>query len=64
MMCQKLDQIRRINIQAGSWLLEKVENFKYLDSIINQDGRRVMEIRSRNTQADSIHEQKKIDILQ
>jgi len=47
MMCQKLDRIRRVNIQVGNRLLDKVENFNYLGSTYNQNGKCVMEIRSR-----------------
>lgn len=36
-MCQKLDRIRRINIQAGNRLLEQVEHFIHLGSLTNQD---------------------------
>lgn len=59
MMCQKSDRICRINIQTGNQLLEPVEHFKYLGSLINQDGRCVMEIRSRIAQAKSAFMNKK-----
>jgi hypothetical protein len=59
MMCQKSDRIRRINIQTGNQLHEQVEHFKYLGSLINQDGRCVMEIRSRIAQAKSVFMNKK-----
>jgi hypothetical protein len=38
MMCQKEKRIHRINIQTGNKLLEQVEHYKYLGSIISQDG--------------------------
>ena len=59
MLCQKSDRIRRINIQIGNQLLEQVEQFKYLGSLINQDGRCVMEIRSRIAQAKAAFTKKK-----
>lgn len=40
----------RFNIQAGNCLLDHVENFKYLGSVINKDGKCFMEIRSRISQ--------------
>jgi hypothetical protein len=59
MMCQKLDQIHRINIRARNRLLEQVKYFKYLDSSINQDGRCIMGIRFRITQEKSAFIDKK-----
>jgi len=34
-MCQKSDRIRRINTQTVNQLLEQMEHFKYLGSLIN-----------------------------
>jgi hypothetical protein len=53
-MYQKEERICRINIQTGNKLLEQVEHYKYLDSIINQDGRCIIEIRSRIARAKSL----------
>jgi hypothetical protein len=46
-MCQKKERIRRINIETGNKLIEQVEYYKYLGSIINQDERCIIEIISR-----------------
>jgi hypothetical protein len=56
---QKEEQIRRINIQTGNKPLEKVEHYKYLGSIINQDRRCIIKIRSRIAQAKSAFMKKK-----
>lgn len=47
MICQKLDRIYRINIQAENRLLEQEEDFKHLGSLTNIDSRCIMEIRFR-----------------
>jgi hypothetical protein len=49
-MWQKEVRIRRINIQTENKLLEQIEHYKYLGSIINQGGSCIIEIRSRITQ--------------
>lgn len=59
MMCQKRNRIRRINTQAGNHLLEQVENFKYLGSVMNQDGICVMEIGSKIVQTKTVFMNKK-----
>jgi hypothetical protein len=46
-MCQKEKRIHIINIQTGNKLLEQVVHYKYLGNIVNQDGRYIIEIRSR-----------------
>jgi len=51
MMCQKMDRIHRLRIKIDNHTLDQVESFRYLCSIISQDGKCTMEVKSRIAQA-------------
>ncbi|KAL4149828.1 hypothetical protein QTP88_003684 [Uroleucon formosanum] len=51
MMCQKKNRIHRLRIKIDNHILDQVENFRYLGSIISQDGKCTMDIKARIAQA-------------
>jgi hypothetical protein len=52
-MCQKKTESIELISKGGNKLPEQVEHYEYLGSIINQDGRCIIKIRTRIAQAKS-----------